>query len=203
MPDFLLHLSPSVAIGNCIAVAASAVLVLSYQIKSLKKLVLIHALISLMYAVTFCFLGKYQGAAQNFISAAARIVSLFGDRRWAKSRIWVFVFSALYIAFGVIYAADEGIISILVSLAMVIYVFVLWYGDAFWFKVNHLAVTSPAWVVYDCMAKNYPGALTECFTMVSITVWLFRYRAEKKRIAAAADPAACVQEGTQNGKMES
>lgn len=183
MLESILDLSLFEAIGNLIAVAAAVVQVLSYQIKSLKKLVLIQALISLMYAVTFCFLGKYQGAAQNFISSAARIISLFGDRRWAKSRIWVGVFSALYVAFGILYARDEGIISIIVSLAMVIYVFVLWYGDAFWFKVNHLVITSPVWAVYDCMAKNYPGAITECFTMVSITVWLIRNKIEKKKAA--------------------
>ena len=167
-------------IGTCISFFVSVCRILSFQIKNIKTLTLVQALLSFIYAIAFIFLGAFQGAAQNIVSTVVRLVSL-SDKKWASSRIWIVVFSVFYLGFGLYFYHTEGWVSLLTGVVMIPYIIALWSHDSVKYKVNYFCTTAPAWIIYNVVSNNVFGVFTESFNMVSIAISLTRKYFEDKK----------------------
>jgi len=150
---------------------------LSYQMKTQKKIVLIQIISCSFFTVHFYLLGAYTGAMLNFIAAARSIVFANKDKKWGKSNWWIVFFSIVCIvAVGFTW---ENALSLMPMAGMVLTTISWGIENARLVRAISLP-SSPLWMVYNAVTGSAAGVLTEAFVMVSIISAMIRLDIPKK-----------------------
>lgn len=161
-------------ISQCIGFAAAAILLLSYQQRTHKRIVAMQACSGLLFAVQYFMIGAYEGMAGNIIGMIRSSVFLFrGKSKFVDSLACPILFALLAAISGIITYTSPA--SLLPMAAMMISSFVMWNPKTQ--QLRALTVpTSLMWLVYNLISSSYSGTVTEIFNLLSIAIGLIRFR---------------------------
>lgn len=147
-------------------------MVLSFQQKTQKRILLVQLMGNLIFTVHFFLLGAYVGSLINFISAFRAAIYSQSDKKWATSPLWAVLFICTFIGTGIL--TWENIFSILPITGAIITTFSLRIKNP---KLVRFITfpTVPMWLTYNIVNGSIPGMISDTFTMTSIIVAIFRY----------------------------
>lgn len=165
-------------ISQIIGFVAAALLLLSYQQPTHKRIVTVQACAGFLFAIQYLLLGEYAGAVGNVVSFIRCITYYFrGRSKFADSIACPIIFSLLAGAGGIL--TYTGQISLLPMAAMMISSFVIWSPKTQ--KLRALTMpTSIMWLIYNISCGSISGTITEILSELSIIIGLFRFRKKKK-----------------------
>ncbi len=174
--------------GQFVGVAALIVAFISFQQKSQKRIVFVQFLSSILFTIHFFMISAYVGALLNGIGILRAGVFMNKDRRWAQSKIWLWLFNFICIA-AVILTCDGNLnlttwnislsspdfyISLLPMVGMILTTLAFWIEDPA--KVRRISLpSSPCWMTYNLYHHSWAGACSDLFVMTSILIAMFRY----------------------------
>lgn len=166
-------------ISQCIGFVAAAILLLSYQQRTHKRIVAMQACSGLLFAIQYLMLGAYEGMAGNLIGMTRSAFFLFrGKSKFIDSIACPIMFAILAAISGIITYTSPA--SLLPMAAMMISSFVMWNP-----KTQQLrALTMPTslmWLIYNLICSSYSGTVTEIFNLISITIGLIRFRKKAEK----------------------
>lgn len=124
-----------------------------------------------LWVIHYFLLGTFTGLIMNALNVVRGLIYA-SDKRWARSIVWVFVFSAASIAFGVI--TYEAWYSVLPVVGTVTATIALRISDENTLRKVYV-FSVPPWVAYNVIVHSVPGAISSIFTLISIVVALIRY----------------------------
>lgn len=178
----------SYIIGQLIGVAALIVAFISFQQKSQKHIVFFQFLSSLLFSIHFFMIGAYVGSLLNGIGILRAGVFMNKDRRWAQSKLWLWLFILICVTAGILTcdgdlnlttwnidpSSSAFYISLLPVAGMIFTTLAFWIEDPA--KVRRISLpSSPCWIIYNLYHHSWAGAGTELFIMTSILIAMFRY----------------------------
>ena len=156
-------------IANVFGVLTAVMLVLSFQIRSTKKLYFVQAIANVFYGLQFLLLGAMGGFFNTLVRIVRNLLLSRSDKLpWIRKRWMALVFcvpSLLFLIFG-----WSGPIDLLPFATTVASNLTYWSNDARTIRVGELAFISPAWAVYDALTGAYGGILNEAILMTSIII---------------------------------
>lgn len=97
-------------IVQAIGYAAVLVSFFIFQQKERKKVISLKLLDDVLWATHFYLLGGFTGSYTTIVAIFREIVFYNKDKKWAKSKFWIVLFTAFFVAVGVI--SWDGIYSI-------------------------------------------------------------------------------------------
>ncbi len=140
---------------------------LSYLVKSNKKLYLLQASGCAIFSIQYLLLGAYSGClSQIFVIVRNLMLSKYNNWAWVRSKIWVPFF--ITIAATITYFTWQGPISIIPMIVMVSGTVGLWTNNAGIIRLVGLTLISPPWIVYDILVGAYVAIVNEVVLMVFI-----------------------------------
>ncbi|MCD8116098.1 MAG: YgjV family protein [Oscillospiraceae bacterium] len=147
---------------------------ISYQVRSNRRLFLLQTLGCLTFCIQFALLGALSGCLSLLINIA-RNTMLIGYERFKLVRWkgWVVVFSVLCIV-STIYTWN-GLISLLPLLGTIITTAACWTNNAKNIRIANLCSNSPCMLLYDIFVHSWGGALNEIITIASIIISIRRF----------------------------
>lgn len=151
-----------------------ACFVVSYQMKSNRRLFLLQMLASVLFCIQFLLLGAYSGCL-NLIVAIIRnlMLSKINEWKWVQWKGWVPVFSAVCVV--ILVFTWQGPLSILPFLAMISSMIGFWSNNAQKIRLSILACSAPSWLLYNGLVGSAGGVINEIITIVSILISIYRY----------------------------
>lgn len=158
-------------IVQAIGVVAMILTIMCYQLKKRNHILLMQYSGNALWVVHYFLLGTFTGLIMNALNVVRGIIYSI-DKKWAKSYIWIFIFSALSIALGVL--TYEAWYSVLPIVGTVIATIALRIRDENTLRKVYI-FSVPLWIVYNAIVFSIPGTVSATFTLVSIVVALIRF----------------------------
>ena len=147
---------------------------LSYQLKSNLKLYIAQTVGNVFFMIQFLLLGGYTGCINLALGIIRNLIVMqFGKHAWARSKIWVPIFIAIFV--GAMLFTWDGWTSILPFLALATCTVAFWTDNALNIRKANLFVACPAWLIYDIIFHSYAGILNEVITITSILISIWRF----------------------------
>lgn len=158
---------------QAIGLLGAALIILSYQIRSSRRLFLCQLLGCVLFLVQFTWMGAYTGAASLAINIARNLLLLKArDWPWA-GRWWTLAVLLALLVLLTGYTWD-GWISLLPFLSVAVTSVGYWTRNARKLRVSQL-FGAPCTLVYDLLVGSWGGALCESFALASILVSILRF----------------------------
>lgn len=158
-------------IVQAIGVVAMALTILCYQLKQRKFILLMQYSGNALWCVHYFLLGATTALIMNALNVLRGIIYSI-DKKWAKSKIWIFVFLILSTTLGIITFSEWY--SVLPIIGTAIATVALRINDEN--TLRKVYITSvPPWIVYNVLANSIPGAISSTFTLVSLVIALIRF----------------------------
>lgn len=165
-------------ISQSIGFAAAALLLLSYQQRTHRRIVTMQACSGFLFAVQYLLLGAYEGMAGNVVGFLRSIAYSFRGKSKAVDSIACPVVFAVLAGIGGL-STYTSPASLLPMAAMMISSFVIWSPKTQ--KLRALTLpTSAMWLIYNIICSSYSGITTEVLSIVSIIIGLIRFRSKKQ-----------------------
>lgn len=165
-------------ISQLIGFVAAAILLLSFQQRTHKKIVIMQACSGLLFAIQYFMLGAYEGMAGNLIGMTRSLFFSFrGKSKFVDSAACPVIFAILAAASGMLTYTSPA--SLLPMAAMIISSFVMWNPKTQQLRALTMP-TSAMWLIYNFICSSYSGILTEIFNLISIVIGLIRFRNKKQ-----------------------
>lgn len=175
-----------IAVAQTIGIAAMLANVLSYQAKKQKNLIIMQFFGSLLFAVNMFMLGAYTGAILNTVGIV-RAVVYSNKNRIKKLGMANTVFISIYIlsyilsftVLGMSPTPTKLIIEVLPVIAMI--ATTVSFAKKSAADVRRLAfVSSPLWLVYNCINLSIGGIICEVLSLISLISAVLRLDAGEK-----------------------
>lgn len=164
-------------VSQCIGFLAAAILLLSFQQKTHKRIVIMQACSGMLFAVQYLMLGAYEGMIGNIVGMTRSVAFSFrGKSRFVDSIACPIVFAILAGAGGLLTYTSPA--SLLPMAAMMISSFVMWNPHTQQLRALTMP-TSLMWLIYNVICSSYSGIVTEIFNQISIIIGLIRFRKKK------------------------
>ncbi|MCL2513764.1 MAG: YgjV family protein [Oscillospiraceae bacterium] len=175
-------------IAQAIGFIGTAFLVISYQQKKRRGIIVFQIFCSAFFALHFYLLGAYTGCAMNVLGGLrSTVYSYSEEKKWAKHNFWPVLFFIVFLAAGIL--TWKNIWSLLPTFAMCLSTISLWLRDPK--KIRFLtSPTLPCWLVYNLMNKSIAGFITEIFTIISMATAIIRYDVLPNRKSKRANNSA-------------
>lgn len=158
-----------------LSIVATVLLLLSYQQKTHRRIVIMQAFSGLLFGTQYLMIGAYEGMMCNYIGMIRSISYSFrGKNKFADSVICPAIFASAFIVSG--FLTYESPLSLLPTVAMVISSFVMWIPKTQELRVLSLP-TCAMWLIYNIYSNAAIAVLTEVFNIVSIVIALIRFSA--------------------------
>ena len=160
--------------ANIIGLAAVAMFVLSYQLKTRRGLLLCNAGSRVFYVLQYVLLGAFEGAV---LDVTALIVSLLAQRkdspRLKKHPVLTAAGANLFVAaMGLLFY--KNIFSLLPILGVLFETGALWLNEERQIRIVSF-FGAPFWLVYNLVSAAYGSLIGNVMTMVSIGIAIVRY----------------------------
>lgn len=153
-----------------------------YQQKERKKLLIWKLITDSVWILHYFTLGAYSACAITVVAIFRSIVFLNGEKKWAQSRAWLYIFMAASLLFSAL-AWQNGYswLTLISSQACIV---------AYWIKSPKATriITIPAavlYLIYTIAFHSIEGTICEIFTIVSSVVGLIRHDIRKKAPSGA------------------
>jgi len=176
-------LSSEFITAQIIGFIATAIVIVSFQFKSVKTLLVLQICSSFIFAAQLFIMGAFSGMACNILGALLRIFVCGRNKKWVKALPWKYIFAAAFLLSGALFYTTWY--SLIPAAAMVVYTFAVWSANPKTIRIYNGAAVSPMWLIYNISIMSIPGIITEVVNITSISVsWLRFY--SKKTIKEAA-----------------
>lgn len=164
-------------IAQIIGIAGLIFAIITFQNNSHKGILFYQIIATIFFTIHFSLIGAFTGAAMNLLGGARNAVFYHRDKKWANSKIWLYIFLTIYIIAGIL--TWKNIYSILPVTAMVVSTVGVWIKNP---KLTRFIVlpTSPCWLIYNLVSSSYAGVLAEIFIFSSIIAAIIRFDFLKK-----------------------
>ena len=160
--------------AQIIGVIAAACAVMSFQMKSSRRILVVQSIASALWIVHFFLLSAYTGAYLNIFAVTRNVLYYFLQKKNVKGKIFFSTgMAAVGVAISLLTYSDLWTLVPMVATVLQSYSFSL-------VNAKHLRIvtlfSSPMWLAYDVRFSSYMGVATEIFVMISMIVALIRYR---------------------------
>ncbi len=167
-------------IANIIGIAAVAMFVLSYQLKTRRWIIFFNAASRVLYVLQYLLLGAFEGAVLDVVALLVSVLAQKKDTGWLKNHPKATIIGAnlFVVVMGLLFY--KNIFSLLPIAG------VLFETGAFWLnKEKQIRIISffgaPCWLVYNLVFSAYGSAIGNVMTMVSIGIAIVRYDILKQK----------------------
>ena len=158
--------------GQVVSVIGMIAIILSFQCKSNRNLVIVMGTGSLLFAVSFFMLGQPSAAAFNLIAVVCSVVCLKDN---LKNKYTFGLIVALYVV-STWFTAD-GWWSWLLMVAQLSGSYTLMFKSGTFIRNVRFFFTSPVWLINNIVVCfTLGGIVCEVITMISILVSFIRFR---------------------------
>ncbi len=161
-------------ISQLIGFVAAALLLLSFQQRTHRRIVAMQACSGFLFALQYFMLGAYEGMIGNVVGFTRSIAYSFRGRSKAVDHIACPVIFAILAGIGGL-ATYTSPASLLPMAAMIISSFVIWSPKTQQLRALTMP-TSAMWLVYNVICSSYSGVVTEVLNLISIIIGLIRFR---------------------------
>jgi hypothetical protein len=158
--------------AQAVGFVAAAMLILSFQCKSSRKLFFVQMCANAIYVIHFLMLGAYSGCVSLFISCVRNLI-LSGKRPWCWWKGWPWLLIAANLAATA--ATWQGAFSILPCIAVVSVNFSAWSRNGKKIRMTNIFSVAPSWLIYSIYTGSVSGVITELITLGSVAVSVMRY----------------------------
>lgn len=164
-------------IAQAVGFVGAVVNGISFQQKTRKRMISVQMWATASFIIHYILLGAFTGAALNGITLVRSFVFLNNDKKWARSRAWLYLFIIISIVSSLLTWVDWY--SFLPAAAMVLSTISFWLKSE---KAIRLVTfpSSPCWLAYNLISGSVAGVITECVVMTSIITAIIRYDVLKK-----------------------
>ncbi len=158
----------------------------SYQAKKQKTIIFIQFWGSLFFSINMFMLNAIMGGILNIIGVL-RAVLYMNKNKFKKIKtlnlfficLYILSYISVFLIFKKEFTVFNAIIEILPLIAMISSTIGFAGPDAS--KLRHLTlISSPAWLLYNCINRTIGGILCECFSIVSVFIGIFRHEKSTK-----------------------
>ena len=181
-------------VGQAVGIIGLIIMVLSFQQKTQRNIVLYQLASSMLFTVHYFMLGAYVGSLLNFIGIFRAFVFANKNKSWAQKKFWLYLFLTAFVTVGIltldgyinIFEWNASFSSISTYIAMLPIIGMSFTTVAFWITyaptVRKLSFpNSPCWLIYNFYNHSWAGVATEIIVMTSIIVAMIRYDFKKVR----------------------
>ena len=166
-------------IGQALGIIAPALGILSYQMKTPKKILLLQLINSLVFCAHYLMIGAITGMTLNFVGACRNLVFYGRNLRGSKGKAAPIIFTVITAVVGIL--TWNGWYSIFIFLGMVIHAFCMSFSNAQNIRKSIL-ITSPLVIIYDIFTLSIGGIVYETIAIVSCVIGIIRH-CEKKNLS--------------------
>ena len=175
--------------ARLIGYVAVALALFVYISKSRKVILATKLSNDVLWAAHYILIGGWSGAALNIMAIGRETVFYFKEKKWASSRVWLYVFLVLTWVSCIL--TWEGPQSLLPMAGTSFAVMSFWCSDPL--KVRLLAIPAQIlWLIYGIIHMTIPGIIGSSISLVSILIGLVgdyqRYRRVKEGKSADIEP---------------
>lgn len=158
--------------GQIISLIAMMAIILSFQCKRKRKLVLVIGVGALLFAVSYFLLGQPSAAMFNIIAVICSIVCLKDN---LKNK---FVFGIIVILYAVAtWFTFSGWWSLVLMVAQIAGSYSIMFRSGIFIRNIRFFFVSPVWLINNTvMCFTVGGIICEIITMTSVIVSFIRYR---------------------------
>ena len=164
--------------AQAIGIIAMGLGMLSFQMKNTKKILLVQIFSTLIFGTHYFLIGGYAGAALNILSMIRNIIFYFKEKKWAKSKIWIYVFTAVFAVAA--YLSGDGWLGILPFLGCTFMTIAVYFESG---KTTRQIIwlSSPCWLIYNYITGSIGGVIAEVFNLTSIVISILRNDIKRKK----------------------
>ena len=161
-------------LANVIGLAAVAMFVLSYQMKTRRSIIFFNAGSRVLYVLQYILLGAFEGAVLDVSGFLVSLLAQNKDRGLLKRHpiLTVLGGNLLILAMGL--AVYQNVFSLLPIAGVMLETGALWMS-----REKHIRFLSffaaPFWLVYNLLFAAYGSAAGNVLAIVSIALAIFRY----------------------------
>ena len=157
-----------------IGFAAVAVFILSYQIRSNRRLFLLQLIGSALFCLQFFLLDAKSGCLSLAVNMLRNALMMkYSEWSWVRRKWCPAAIAVLFTA--VLIVTWNGPVSLLAFTASVSSTFAYWSNSPRSIRMVNLVCASPCWLIYDVIVHSLGGILSESITIVSILVSFLRF----------------------------
>lgn len=169
-------------IAQVIGIFATIVAVLSFQSKGQKGIMIIQTISTSLWTLHYLMIGAYTGFILNLMCAIRAVIySKRSTKKWAASKVWIYIFTAAALAVYAItllfFNTPESPKSPVIELLPVIGVIATTIGfrldSGFKVRLSQL-VSGPVWLIYNIFNASIGGTVTEIFATCSVIIGIIR-----------------------------
>ena len=163
--------------GQTISAVAMVIVTASFQINTKRRLLVVQSISTLMFCISYVFLGDMVGALLNAICLARNFCFYFQRDRSAWHYLTTGVLVGAMIA--VVAVFWTGPLNLLAILALGGNTVFLSFGRPQLLR-RSILVTSPTMAVYNALIPAWGSFATEILVVISSVVGLLRFRSDNK-----------------------
>lgn len=158
---------------QAVGFVAVAFYIISYQMRSNRKLFFFQLMGCLIFLVQFILLGAYTGALGLAVNILRNLLLLkVNDWPWVRSKATLGVIIILLV--GITIFTWDGWISLLPFISVSVTCIGYWTNSAKEIRLSQL-IGSPCTLVYDALIRSWGGLLSEAMTLASIIISICRF----------------------------
>ena len=166
-------------ISQLIGAVAATLLLLSFQQRTHKRIVVMQIFSGLLFSVQYLMIGAYEGMVGNIVGLTRGIAYSFRNKSKLVDSFACPVIFAILAGLGGLVTYSSPV-SLLPMSAMMISSFVLWNPKTQQLRALTLP-TSLMWLIYNIICHSYSGIITEVLSEISIIIGLIRFRTKKQK----------------------
>ena len=156
-----------------------ATLIISYQIKDKKKILIYSSIGCTFSAISFYLLNAYSGCAMALLAVLRNILFMIDKKYNRRRNIYTLSFVLIALIFRAFLTYD-GLLSLLPVIATLFYTLSVWADDINIYK--ELGVpTEVFWLSYHIYLKSIVGIIFESLLFISVVVSLIKFRKHKRK----------------------
>lgn len=159
-------------LADILGIIGIVVAVLVYQQKQRHSMLLYKMILDLVWALHYCCIGAFSGAAVALIAALREIVFIKRDPRKKGGIIWLPIFVVVAIVSTVL--TWKNAFSIFTLLASCIAVVSFFIGNPKLSRILAFPV-SISMLTYDLACGSIAGVINESFSMISSAIGIWRH----------------------------
>ena len=158
-------------IGQILGVAAIVLGVVSFQMKTRQKLVLVQLLTTITFVAHYFLIGAWTGMALNAVSTVRNIIFVRLEKKGSSSKVWSYIFAVIMGIVGIMAWQDWR--SVFLVAALVINCIGMGFKNPQNIRKSIL-VTCPMALIYNCLVWSVGGAIFEGMSIVSAALGIWR-----------------------------
>ena len=173
-------------IAQIFGILGMAMNVLSYQGKEKKTLILMQFFGSLFFAVNMFMLNAIMGGMLNTIGIVRALIYSNGDKFKNVKKfniLFAFLYMLSYIAVFTVFKKEATFLNLAVEILPLIAMIATTVGFSMKKAANIRRLTlisSPSWLIYNCINVSLGGILCEIFSLVSVFIGILRFDIKKE-----------------------